>query len=64
MGIQVIEIYIRSTETGEVTKKKKITHNVTQGERLEVWVNDVMAYDYEWTNPWGDAEDEEYDVGF
>ena len=61
MGIQDVEVFIRSTKTGEVTEKKRVLRNVTQGERLEVWVNDVLVHEHEWTRPMDD-DDPEYGV--
>ena len=60
MGIQDIEVFVRSTTTGEVTEKRRILRNVVSGERLEIWVNDVLVYEHEWENPWGEATDKEW----
>ena len=52
MSIQEIEIFIRSTDTAQVTEKRKIIREVVEGETLEIWVNDRLEYEYKYEAPW------------
>jgi len=52
MTVQEVEIFIRSTETGQVTEKRKTVYDIAIGESLEIWVNDRLEYEHKPEEPW------------
>ena len=45
-----VDVFVRDTKSGEVIHNHPEVYGLKKGERLEVWVNDTLKFEEEWTD--------------